>query len=1114
MSDFTLIFGPPSNEGCYPLHYRLYLAGERVGHFCSPFDQPSLEAFLTLVRNPPRPGEETEALGRNLMAFGQALYQALWGENPTLAGIYESLPANARLILAFEPEATALLRLPWEYITGPDGHPLAAQRPLARRILGLELPPRPSRPGAPPRLLTVIAEPADQVRFRARRVHDFLLDQLRPLAEKGLLAVDFLPPVASPTTLKQALMSKRYDILHFVGHGRLGGLVLEGEAGGSVPIEAGRLRSLIRGRGTRLILLTSCLTGAMEDDLASGVATTLVKAGVSGVVALQFPALVKEALEFVGDIYRAMTGEWRRPLAEAVWEARRGGYFEQEHYRWGVPVIYLQDESLGLFAQTGEGQSKPLPVNAWSPPSPHNLPHQENFVGRGRQIVEVGAALSSRRLVVITGAGGIGKTELAKAAGHRWAERSCYPDGIRWIDVENVSTLDAWLTILAAALNLTPQPDPLTQLVTHLDGRRALLVLNNMEAALESADGDAVREALTRLRDATTSPRFLITSRSVPNVGEKRVHLGTMSVEESVSLFLMRAGLAGYRLRPEDEGAVWEIINLLDNYPLAIVLAAPQLADMSPAALLEALHRNKISALRDPTRRVGTRLTSLEVSLSLSYGRLSPQARHLFAVLSIFVGGAGASGLDTVYGEGWRTPMSELLRRSLAERVRGADRYFQLIPVREYAAARLRADQMETYRREAARHYLDIARAANEVLKGQDAVQAASLMRLELANMQAGMDWAAAADNAGQQVSVDRERLELVRDYAFALDDFLDWRGYWGERVARIRQGMRACEELGDEGHLSRLKHNLALALQDQGKTDEAKRLYEENLESERKLGNRRGMARSLHQLGMTAQAEGNYRRARRLYEESLEIFRELGDRRGIASSLHQLGMMAQAMGEYGQAQQLYEESLEISKKLDDKHRIASSLHRLGNMAYARRKYSQARQLYEESLEILRELGDQGGVASSLHNLGAIAQALGEYNRARQWYEESLEIERKLGDGRGAAISLHQLGMIAQAVGENNRARQFYEEAGATFQKLGARSEQASVLGQLGRLAEEEGRPEEAVLFWLQAAAIFQQLGSPNLQPISDWIARLRGRVGEERFQEIIRQTGEEMGDG
>jgi tetratricopeptide (TPR) repeat protein len=596
-------------------------------------------------------------------------------------------------------------------------------------------------------------------------------------------------------------------------------------------------------------------------------------------------------------------------------------------------------------------------------------------------------------------------------------------------------------------------------------------------------------------------------------VGEKRVHLGTMSVEESVSLFLMRASLAGYSLGPEDEGLVWEIINLLDNYPLAIVLAAPQLADMTPAALLEALHQNKTAALRDPTRRIGTRLTSLEVSLGLSYGRLSPQARHLFAVLSVFVEGAGASSLDAVYGEGWRKPMGELLRRSLAERVRDADRYFQLIPVREYAAARLGAAQAETYRRAAARHYLEIARAANEMLKGQDAVQAASLMRLELANMRAGMDWAAAVEHAGPQVKVDSERLELVRDYAFALDDFLDWRGYWGERVERIRQGMWACQASGDESNLSKLKHNLALALQDQGKTDQARRLYEESLHIERKLGDRRAMAGSLHQLGMTAQAEGNYRQARRLYEESLAILRELDDRRGIASSLHQLGMIAQARGEYGQAQRLYEESLAMLKELGDSRGIASSLHQLGNMAYVRRKYDQARQLYQESLEILRELGDQAGIASSLHNLGAIAQALGEYNQARKLYEESLEIERKLGDRRGAAISLHQLGMMAQAGGETKRARKLYEEAGATFQKLEARAEQASVLGQLGRLAEEEGRLEEAVRCWLQAAAIFQQLGSPNLQPISDWIAQVRDRVGEERFQEIIRQTGEEMGE-
>ena len=65
--------------------------------------------------------------------------------------------------------------------------------------------------------------------------------------------------------------------------------------------------------------------------------------------------------------------------------------------------------------------------------------------------------------------------------------------------------------------------------------------------------------------------------------------------------------------------------------------------------------------------------------------------------------------------------------------------------------------------------------------------------------------------------------------------------------------------------------------MQDQGEIEEARRLYSESLDINRKLGNQSGIATSLHQLGRVIEAEGNKVEAARLFQEALNIFERLG---------------------------------------------------------------------------------------------------------------------------------------------------------------------------------------------------------------------------------------------
>src|SRR5437867_1449059 len=69
-----------------------------------------------------------------------------------------------------------------------------------------------------------------------------------------------------------------------------------------------------------------------------------------------------------------------------------------------------------------------------SPDPPNNLPRQlTSFVGRAREIAEVGRLIASSPLVTLTGAGGVGKTRLAlRVAGEGLAS---FPDGVWLVDL-------------------------------------------------------------------------------------------------------------------------------------------------------------------------------------------------------------------------------------------------------------------------------------------------------------------------------------------------------------------------------------------------------------------------------------------------------------------------------------------------------------------------------------------------------------------------------------------------------------------------------------------------------------------------------------------------------
>jgi predicted ATPase len=326
------------------------------------------------------------------------------------------------------------------------------------------------------------------------------------------------------------------------------------------------------------------------------------------------------------------------------------------------------------------------------------------MIGRDTDVTEVTRLLAApgHRLVVLTGAGGAGKTRLALAVAE--AARAGRADGAAFVDLSTVSDPALIPDAIASALGLVGQgrERPLDTLKRDLAGREMLLVLDNFEQVLAAAP------VVADLLQSAPGVRMLVTSRVVLRVrGERewRVEplrvpppgssLAAVAASPAVRLFVDRAGdvQPGFDLTAENAEAVAELCRRLDGLPLALELAAASMRLLTPGQMLARLpgQLEHPGALADLPGRQQT----LTATIQWSYDLLPGPARRMLARLSVFAAPFATAAAEAVGGQDTPSPvedLSTLLDHSMispAERADGQRAFRLLDPIRRFAAAQL-----------------------------------------------------------------------------------------------------------------------------------------------------------------------------------------------------------------------------------------------------------------------------------------------------------------------------------------------------------------------------------------------------------------------------------------
>lgn len=409
---------------------------------------------------------------------------------------------------------------------------------------------------------------------------------------------------------------------------------------------------------------------------------------------------------------------------------------------------------------------------AADPPGPPGQPpaRLEPLFGRDDELQALQQQVRAHRLVSLVGAGGMGKTALARVTA--LALREHWRDGVWWVDLAPLNDPAQLVKLVAQALRIRLPSDAaagsaLDHLVGVLAARSLLVVLDNCEQVI-----DAVGALVERFATQASGVHVLVTSQELLNVpGELLFKLGPLALPAAdaspdeaaacgaLRLFVARATAADARfaLGSDNTQAVTDICRRLDGLPLAIELAAARVRLLGVQGLRDRLGE-RFRVLTGGARTALRRHQTLQAAIDWSHELLSPLEQVVFRRLGVFVGGFGLElAQPLLQDEGLEPPLDEwtvldvlgaLVDKSLLiADTTDPPRYHLLETTRAYALVKLAAaSETDTWIARHARGVCEFFERIEQARYGeQGALSNVELVRRcapELDNARAALNWA------------------------------------------------------------------------------------------------------------------------------------------------------------------------------------------------------------------------------------------------------------------------------------------------------------------------------------------------------------------------------------
>jgi predicted ATPase/DNA-binding XRE family transcriptional regulator len=630
-----------------------------------------------------------------------------------------------------------------------------------------------------------------------------------------------------------------------------------------------------------------------------------------------------------------------------------------------------------------------------------NLPASlTTIIGRDAEIVAVSRRLrGDRRLVAISGPGGVGKSRLALEVAWRVADQFERADAI---DLSALRDRDEALVALAAAVGVPASAPPsVASVSTRIAAASWLLLVDSLEHVPE------VTADLARLVELCPRLRVLVTTRTRP---DGAVALAPLPPEQALHLLTerVRAVRPGFAVTAQNAAALAALCTRLDGLPLAIELAAGHLRHREPAEV-EAELRGRASPLRADVIDVPRRHRTLRDTVAWSTDRLNEPDRQRFAALGSFRGAVPCSAWEAVLrgagleAEGLDATVGRLAAASLVNADVRTDRTVTMLDtIREVAEELLADSGLEGRCRSAhARHMLDLVRSA-----GPAAIES------NLDNVRAAVAFAVAHEPSTLDVAV-----------VASVGDHLTARGRFAEAHRVLSAIATATTEAAARG-AALLRAGVAANIN--GDARSALDLAGRARREADSVGDDDLRIASLNLAGGAYKAMGELDAAYRVYLSCLNAATGAGNARYVTVALNNLGTVAHDRGAYADALAHYERSLDLKRDLGEPRAIAVAQVNLANLRRDLGDHAAAREHARAAVGIFRDPLDRYGIAFGLVMLAEAELGLSRLNAAERAAREALEISVEIDHTSCRALAECLLGDLDRRYGRDNSAEAHY----------------------------------------------------------------------------------------
>ncbi len=722
------------------------------------------------------------------------------------------------------------------------------------------------------------------------------------------------------------------------------------------------------------------------------------------------------------------------------------------------------------------------------------LPRDGLFYGRSKEVEQILSFLRDRTeeaaaSVVVAGVGGVGKTEVCKAALRAWLREEATAS-VFYVELPDRANAGDLLVAFARSLGFRA-PDSIDDLAAQMSA--GLYYMDNVEGLAESADG---RHALERIR-SVPDVRILASSRvSIPAIMERSVKIDVLPDEAAVQLF--RDLWRGRGELPPEHVLREFLVRNLGAHALSIALVARLGDSFEYGELVRRWRALGSSSVTDP-QASGQRGGSLSASLQLTTEVLNQHsgALALWAAASLFATGLEDEDLQKIEAlGGWSEARLWLVRHHI---LASRDGFWRVLPpVARFALDSFPAGKFGFNWKEAvlpvrelfSGPLLSIADKDSDgysienrtwVVRNFDTLH--NLIRCEISSNECDNEW------------IEQVHSCLEVNYRFApvqSKDFLEM------IIPVLDEPALAIKILAD------IQGNL-------GNPDAARNLYERALRLCRLGGSAAASANVLHGLGNLEIRMGRPEIASNLLSSALGIFEKEGLLGGVANSLRCLGDLLYMQGQRDESLRTMERALNIYEKIGDRLGQANTLESLATVHRRAGEFELAHDLIIRSLQICENDQDLLGQANALHALGEVFLQMGLVEDARDHLTKSLAIYIKIHDGLGQANASFTMGETHMKDGDFAAAAEAFGRSLLLYKAEQAPFGQANSFQSLGDVELKQGKFLSANDFYQEALSIYERIRDPNgaAQTLAEIARCLRGTGMNADSEAAIRRAQE-----